>query len=246
MSRSRLLQHHERARRRVAWGALPAVALGLLFLAGCAPSTDFATLSGGAAFTPQECAASPISGLPFQQCLVSPWVEGSGHATSGGFTAFPTGIVPGSEGGLVNSERIYAASFSDNAGTIVVEHAIPYGSLDNFYENTALNDASRVGPMCQSILERPCRDGSPIGDLRVRQIVINGKSVRLEEFAILDNPRYHSGFVAYIPGDASPARPGYISSTVVRGFLTQGGASVETAAAGYLTPLRFQRFRILS
>jgi hypothetical protein len=224
----------------------PALAFAVLCLADCAPSSDFATLAGGASFNAQDCGGSPISGLPFQQCMVSPWIEGSGHASSGGFTAWPQGIRPGSEGGLINSQKIYAASYSDNRGTVLVQYAIPYGAFDDFYEIPPLNDASRVGPQCQSILDRPCPAGNPISDLRVRSMTLNGKLVRLEEFTILDNPRFRSGFVAYIPGDPAPGRPGYASSTVVRGYLTQPAGAAGDVAAAFLTPLRFQRFQALS
>jgi hypothetical protein len=229
--------------RRGTWLAM---AFAVLCLADCAPSSDFATLAGGASFKPQDCHGSPISGLPFQECMVSPWVEGSGHASSGGFTAFPQGIRPGTEGGLINSEKIYAASYSDNRGTVTVQYAIPYGSEDNFYEIPPLHDASRVGPQCQSILDRPCPAGNPISDLHVRFVSLNGKTVRLEEFNILDNPRYRSGFVAYIPGDPVPARPGYGSSTVVRGYLTQPAGAAGDVAAAFLVPLRLQRFQPLA
>lgn len=240
MSRPPFIGHLER--RCVGLAMLCAV----LSLANCAPSPRFATLAGGAAFDPQDCGGSPISGLPFQECMVSPWVEGSGHASSGGFTAWPQGIRPGSEGGLINSQKIYAASFSDGRGMVTVQYAIPYGSLDDFYEIPPMNDASRVGPQCQSILDRPCANGNPISDLHVRFVPLNGKMVRLEEFTILDNPRFRSGFVAYIPGDPVPGRPGYGSSTVVRGYLTSPAGAAGDVASAFLVPLRFQRFQALS
>jgi len=146
----------------------------------------------------------------------------------------------------VSSEQIHAASFSDGAATISVEYAIPRTAIDDFYETTPLTGASRVGPMCQAILETPCKDGSPIANLRVREIEINGRPVRLEEFAILDNPKYHSGFVAYIRDEPAPSRPGYRTARVVRGFLTQPDEREGAVASAYLKPLRFQHFEIPS
>ena len=244
-----LITHREyRAWRHVtARGSRLAVLLGALFLSNCAPSTDFTTLaSGGGEFNHQDCGVSPISGLPFQECLISPWLEGSGHASSGGFSAYPTGIRPGSEGGLVNSEQIHAASFSDNAATILVQYAIPRTALDDFYETTPLSSSSRVGVTCQAILETPCKTGSPIANLRVRDTEINGRSVRLEEFSILDNPKFKSGFVAYIRDEPAPSRPGYRTSMVVRGFLAQPDETEGSVASAYLKPLKFQRFELAS
>jgi hypothetical protein len=231
--------------RAIAQGSRLAVLLGAMALSNCAPSADFTALAGGGEFNRRDCGASPISGLPFQQCMTSPWLMGSGHASSGGFSAYPTGIRPGSEGGLVNSQQIHAASFSDNAATISVEYAIPRTSLDDFYETTPLNDTSRVGVTCQTILETPCKTGSPIANLRVRDIEINGRSVRLEEFSILGDPKFRSGFVAYIRDEPAPSRPGYRTAMVVRGFLAQPGETTGAVAAN-LTPLKFQRFALAS
>ena len=243
---SHIAIHACRSARRVRFTAVGGSRLALLFgalaLANCAPSPDFNTLASGGSFGPEDCGASPISGLPFQACMVSPWLMGSGHASSGGFSAYPTGMRPGAEGGLVNSQQIHAATFSDKTATITVQYAIPRTGLDSFYETTPLNSASLVGVTCQAIQEQPCKTGSPIADLRVREIEVNGRSVRLEEFAILNNPNFRSGFVAYVRDERNPARPGYRTSMVVRGFLTQPAGSADALTASYVMPLRFQNF----
>jgi hypothetical protein len=222
-----------------------AVMLAVPLMAGCAAQSDFATLAGGGAFNPQDCSVSPIAGLSFQECKASPWMMGAGHASSGGFSVRQAGTRPGSEGGIIDSEKIYAASFSDGNATVAVQYAVPRSSFGAFYETTPLNGASRVGVMCDAIQEQPCKAGSPIGDLRVRNVEINGRQVRLEEFSVLDNPAFHSGFVAYIPGEPDAARPGYRTSAVVRGFLAQPDPS-DGRVASYLKSLRFQRFDVAS
>jgi hypothetical protein len=223
-----------------------AVLSAALALTACAASSDFNTLASGGEFRPQDCGSSPVSGLAFQRCMETPWLMGSGHASSGGYAAFPYGPRPGSEGGLVDSEKIYAASLSNGAGVIMVEYAIPRSSTGSFYETTPLNNASLVSPECLSILEKPCKTGSPIADLTVREVEINGRPARLEEFSILNNPAFHSGFVAYFQGEHAPSRPGYQTSAVVRGFLAQPAVGADAVVSLYLSPLRFQRFALSS
>jgi hypothetical protein len=229
--------------REVRYSMRLAPILGVIFLSACAAPSEVGTLSGGAAFNRQDCSLSPISGLPFQACEVSPWVMGSGRATSGAFSARPDGIRPGLEGGVIDSEKIYAASFTDGTASVTVEYAIPRTSLGAFHETTSLNGSSLVGAMCNDIQEKPCKAGSPINDLRVSELNINGQSVRLEQFAVSNNPNFRSGFVAYIRGEPNQSRPGYRTSIVARGFLT---GPDDARIASWLGSLKFQRFDIPS
>ena len=213
----------------------------VLVLSGCAVPGDYSTLSGGTTFAAQDCGASPISGLRFQACEVSPWIMGSGHATSGGFSARAEGgRVPGMEGGGIDSEKVYRASTRDGTSLITVTYAVPFSSAGAFYETTPLNAASLVDPACTDIRQGACEMGSSIADLGVVGITINGRPVRLERFAILNNADAGAGFVAFIRGDRHPNRPGFTTAMMVRGFYAHRDAMTDKAISGVLTALRFQ------
>jgi hypothetical protein len=191
----------------------------LLALMGCVPAEPVSYLPGGTAFTDQRCQDSPIGGWPFQTCAVSPWVIGSGHATSGGFTARPpgSGVRPGTEGGPIDSEKIYTASVTDQTSRLTVQFARPRSPDGAFHDLAPLATNDRIDPDCMDIRVGAC-SGDPITVDAVTEVPYAGRLARVEQFSIHDDPRYRSGFVADLRGPDQPGRPGYRSSAVVRGF----------------------------
>jgi hypothetical protein len=224
-----------RFRRKLAISAL------LSSIVSCGPLEPVSTIQGGATFSDQDCRLSPIGGAPFQTCTVSSWVIGSGHATSGGFTARPpgTGVVPGTEGGPIDSEKIFTAAMTGEAARITVQYAIPHSPDGAFDDLAPLATSDRIDPDCTDIRVGACR-GVPITMIATTEIPYAGRRARVEQFTLEGDPRYRAGFVADLRGPDQPGRPGYRSSAVVRGFFRDPAANRLDAIEARLATLTFR------
>lgn len=214
----------------------------LALLAACTDQPAVSTYAGGTRFAPEDCAQSPIGGRRFQACAVSPWVIGSGHASSGTFSARPNGGAgpPGMEGGPIDSEKIHTARATDGPLSLSVLYAVPRSASGAFSPTTPLTSASRVDPACEDMREGACPGGFAIVARSMTEVPVNGRSIRVEIFSVTGDPATRSGFVANIPGPRHAFRDGSASSAVVRGFLADQDAPSLAQVIEILRPLTFR------